>query len=334
MKLFNMDLHISVIADFKNLFPEFDITDWCLSGHHWVFQKAQFAPKVINSTTWKNMDPTMIAAFQTEYDIFLKQFDGFICGHPNSFIQIFEKYGKPIIMINSCRYDMPFCWSKNYKMLQSYKDCLTRLNKKGLLVAVSNNKADQEYTRLASGIETNHIPSLCNYTGIKYNPTKNSFLGWGNFPEHALITPKSQLGSPYKWSDISSFKGVAILPYEISTMSMFEFFSAGIPMFFPSKKLMVDNFNIQSVSEYWGNDLPSELSVFSTKAKWLEYADFYHVFKSPNVYIYESFEHLILLMDNFIWKDDSDILINYKINIRNSWVKLINPVFKTDLQTA
>lgn len=328
MKLFNMDLHISVIADFKNLFPEFDITDWCLSGHNWVFGKEKKYPKIINPSTWVNIDNVMIKEFQNEYDDFLKSFDGFICGHPNGFIPIFEKYGKPIIMINSCRYDLPFCWSKNYLMLDSYKDCLKRLNEKGLLIAVSNNKADQEYTRLGCGIETTHIPSLCEYTGIKYNPTKNTFLGCGNFPKHSLITPKSELGSPYKWSDISYFKGIIIIPYEISTMSLFEFFSAGMPLFFPSKKMFIDNYNIQSVTAYWGSNLPQDLAIFSDKTKWLDLADFYQVFKSPNVYIYESFDHLISLLEKFEWKDDKEILENYKSNIRNTWLKLLKSHFR------
>ena len=325
MKLFNMDLHISVIADFKHLFPEFDITHWCMSGHSWVFKIPTVNPMHINPSTWIHLNTSMIEKFQQEYDVFLRQFDGFICGHPNGFIPIFEKYGKPIIMINSCRYDLPFCWSKNYEMLQSYKECLKRLDQNGLLIAVSNNKADQEYTRIGCGIQTTHIPSLCAYTGIRYSPTRNTFLGWGNLPEHPLITPKSKLGSPYKWSDISTFKGIVVIPYEISTMSMFEFFSGGMPMFFPSKQMILHHYRIQSVSAYWGDNLPPELTDFSDITVWLDLADFYEVFQSPNIYIFESFDHLIKLLVDFEWKDDREILEKYETNIRNTWVKLLTP---------
>ena len=327
MKLFNMDLHISVIADFKHLFPQFDITDWCLSGHHWVFGKKQDYPKYINPSTWQQIDEKMIVDFQNEYDEFLKTFDGFICGHPNGFIPVFEKYEKPIIMINSCRYDLPFCWSSDDVMLQMYKDCLKRLNNKGLLIAVSNNKADQLYTRLACGIETTHIPSLCAYTGIKYRPSRNTFLGWGNFKNHPLITPKSELGSPYNWSDISNFKGIIVIPYEISTMSMFEFFSAGMPLFFPSKKMIIeDNININFIKDYWDLYLPEELAVFSDMSTFLDLADFYQVFKSPNVYIFDSFDHLIELLEAFEWKDDKEILEVYENNIKNSWLKVLKNI--------
>ena len=329
MKLFNMDVHISVIADFKNLFPELEITDWCLSGHAWVFGKRAKSPKHINPSTWIQLDDKMIAQFQKEYDSFLRTFDGFICGHPNGFIPIFEQYEKPIIMINTCRYDLPFCWSKHYTMLQAYKDCLHRLHKKGLLLPVSNNKADQEYTRLGCGIQTTHIPSLCAYTGIRYTPTRQTFLGWGKFPPNPLITPKSELGRPYKWSDISYFKGIVVIPYEISTMSMFEFFSAGMPLFFPSKHMIHD---IQSISAYWGAHLPKEFASLSDKMKWLDLADFYHVFLSPNVYIYESFEHLIQLLQTFVWKDDREVLSQYRNNIRTSWLQVLKPVLNASGQ--
>ena len=318
-----MDLHISVIEDFKNLFPDFDFTHWCLSGHAWVFNQQKFSPKFINPNTWKNIDEEMIIDFQNEYDSFLSSFDGFICAHPNVFAMIFEKYNKPIILINSCRYDIPFCWSRNFDMLQKYKECLHRLENKNLLIAVSNNKADQLYTNVACGINTHHIPSLCDYTGMKYNPTKNTFLCYSGNVDHPLITKKSELGRNYKWEELCKFKGIIHFPYEISTMSLFEQFTAGIPLFFPSKQFMLKNINIQSISAYWSNSLPENLKRFSDKLLWIENADFYNIFQSPNIYIFDSIPHLISLLESFEWKDDSSILEKHKNEIKNKWNSLI-----------
>ena len=117
-----MDLHISVIEDFKNLFPEFEITHWCLSNHAWVFNRTTVFPDFINPQTWKKLDDQMILNFQNKYDSFLRQFDGFICGFPGSFAMLFEKYNKPVIFMNAVRYDMPFCWSSNMNMLQNIKN--------------------------------------------------------------------------------------------------------------------------------------------------------------------------------------------------------------------
>lgn len=332
-RLFNMDLHISVIADFINLFPEFEITDWCMSGHSWVMGKQRVVPHYINPSTWIDIDIKMIEQFHSIYDELLKTFDGFICGHPNTFAMIFEKYNKPIILINSCRVDLPFCWSHKMDMVEQYIECLKRLNEKNLLIPVSNNKADALYSKVGYNLETVHIPSLCAYTQMKYNPknvTNNTFLLYHStkeiedllFTHHnkELITKKSDLPQPFKWEDIPKYRGVVHFPYEISTMSMFEHYTAGIPLFFPSIKYMEDNVMIQSVSAYWKEDLPDSLSMFKDKKVWLELADMYCVFnRSPNVYFFDSNEHLYELLQNFEWRDDKNVMRKHKRNIRRKW---------------
>jgi hypothetical protein len=210
-------------------------------------------------------------------------------------------------------------------MLELYKKCLFRLKEKKLLIAVSNNKVDQLYTKLGCNIDTIHIPSLCTYTGIKYNPVRETFLCYhGNLPKHPLITTKYELGHPFQWSDISQFKGIIHIPYEVSTMSMFEHFSGGMPLFFPSKQYILENVIITTTSSYWNQYLPENLSHFSNISNYIELADFYQVFKSPNVYIYDSFEHLFELLENFEWKDDTHILREYKENIKDKWSNLID----------
>jgi hypothetical protein len=323
-KLFNMDLHISVIADFVNLFPEFEITEWCMSGHSWVMGKQRVVPHYINPSTWINMDMDMIKRFQDTYDEFLSTFDGFICGHPNTFAMIFEKYNKPIILINSCRIDLPFCWSHKMDMVNNYKACLLRLQEKKLLIPVSNNLADALYSKVGYNVEMIHIPSLCAYTELRYNVknvTNNTFLLYhGDLPNHNLVTKKSDLPQPFKWSDLCNFKGIIHFPYEISTMSMFEHFTAGIPLFFPSIKYMEENVAIQSVSAYWKEDLPDLLSMFKDKKIWLENADMYKVFnKSPNVYFFDSIEHLFALLENFEYKDDHNKIRKHKKYVRRMW---------------
>ena len=176
-----MDLHISVIADFKSANPNIEVVDWCLSGHAWVMNRKQDSPKVINATTWMNLNQQMIAEFQKEYDSFLSSFDGFITGHVMAFAMVYEKYNKPILAINSCRYDMPFCWTNNHSMIANLNQCLHRLHAKKRLIAVSNNYADQKYTQLGSGILTQVIPSLCLYTSISYKPIREMFLCYSKY---------------------------------------------------------------------------------------------------------------------------------------------------------
>jgi hypothetical protein len=47
----------------------------------------------------------------------LKKYDGFIVTHSPVFVRFFESLGKPVILINSCRYDTPFCWNGDNKVV-------------------------------------------------------------------------------------------------------------------------------------------------------------------------------------------------------------------------
>ena len=270
-----------------------------------------------NPHTWKNLNMDMIQRFQDKYDSFLKTFDGFIVAHVDSFAMVYEKYNKPILMINSCRYDIPFCWTKDRFMLQKWKECLGRLNSHGLLTIVSNNKADQLYTTLGCGIHPSYIPSLCLYTNTTYTPTKSTFLVYnGSFSSHPLLTPKQDLPHPHQWSDITSFRGVVNFPYEVSLMSLFEQFTAGCPLFFPSKTYWKET---QSISAYWGETLPPEFKPLSTQDAWIELADMYDVFQSPNTYYFDTEEHLIHLLETFEYKDDTEFRQAHIQRVKTQW---------------
>ena len=324
MRFFCMDLHISVIADFKTACPEVEVVDWCLSGHAWVMKRNQDYPEHVNPMTWKQLDLDMIQRFQNKYDPFLRTFDGFIVGHAACFAMIYEKYNKPILMINSCRYDLPFCWTKDMFMLEKWKECLDRLNSHGLLTIVSNNKADQLYTKLGCGITPSYIPSLCLYTNTTYTPTKSTFLVYnGTFSSHPLLTLKKDLPQPHEWSDITSFRGIVNFPYEVSLMSVFEQFTAGCPLFFPSKTFWKANPWLQSVSGYWGKTLPQEFGPLSTQDAWIELADMYDVFQSPNTYYFDSEDHLIHLLETFDYKDDMEFRKEHIERVKRQWKRVM-----------
>ena len=324
MKFFCMDLHISIIADFKTACPDVEVVDWCLSGHAWVMNRTQDYPEHINPATWKNLNSDMIKKFQDKYDSFLKTFDGFIVGFCSAFAMIYEKYNKPILMMNAVRYDIPFCWTKDMSMLLKWKECLDRLNSHGLLTIVSNNKADQLYTKLGCGLDSVYIPSLCLYTNTQYNPTKPTFLCYnGTFPDHPLLTQKKDLPHPHQWSDVTSFRGVINYPYEVSLMSCFEHFTAGCPLFFPSKSYWKSNQGIQSLSAYWNNQLPAEFTPMSTPQDWIELADMYGVFRSPNTYYFDSTEHLFQLLENFTYVDDREFRQRHIDRVKHEWKMII-----------
>lgn len=145
--------------------------DECMSGHSWVMGRSPSQIGFVNQQTWHNLTPELIISFQKHYDALLSLFDGFICAHPNSFILLFEKYNKPIIIVNSCRYDIPFSMTGYKEMLPELDAAFNRLQEKGLFYMISNNYADNKYFLAANPlIQTSIIPSLCLYTNLIWDP--------------------------------------------------------------------------------------------------------------------------------------------------------------------
>jgi hypothetical protein len=340
-KFLNIDLHISVIADIIDVFKRVDetiqIEDWCLSGHSWVLNKQRKQLDVLTPNTWRNLDIKMLHAFHEKYDHILKTFDGFICCYPISFILFFEKYNKPIYIVNAVRYDMPFCWNNNYEMLKELHNCFTRLQEKKLLNFISNNKADDDYFKLGNPtIPTQIIPSLCLYTNMQWNPvrTNNMFLLYtGVLPNMHMsahnIIHRSVLGR-YKWDALMSFKGLIHLPYEASTMSIFEQISSEIPLFFPSKtflKMLWENKQIPHQMNYWKHNNHGIIPAYLTSTEkcdfWLDRADYYDI---EGYYYFDSFEHLYKLLDNFtdhLYEVRRKFIRNRKIKALEDYKKIL-----------
>jgi hypothetical protein len=63
--------------------------------------------------------------------------------------------------------------------------------------------------------------------------------------------------------------------------------------------------------------------MFNSKKWWLDLADFYNVFKSPNVYYFDSIPQLFELLEKFNWVDDTIILTKYKNDIKEKWIGLL-----------
>ena len=206
-------------------------------------------------------------------------------------------------------------------MLNELHDCLRRTHRLKQLTIVSNNRADQRYTQLGTGILPDYNPSLCVYTNAKYNPTKSTFLCYnGKLPENELVSPRP---SKYTWDDITSYRGVIHFPYETSLMSMFEHFSSGCPLFFPSKQYWNSHLNLNSVSKYWGV-LPDYLSEASSPSFWIDKSDIYEVFQSPNTYYFDSLEHLFELLRTFEYKDDTEFRKNHMNIVKEKWSVILS----------
>jgi hypothetical protein len=277
MKFFNIDCHVSVISDIKNIFEDLGhIVDcWSLSGHKWVLNLPPCKSPIITENNWKYINEEMVEKFFQFHKNDLDKYDAFICAYPPCFLKLFEKFNKPIIVIAATRYDYPFCFDE--KRLKWLEDSLN--NNKNLIL-IANNEFDKKYCETFLNQKWQHIPSLCNYTGAKYKKNKDKIVVFSKFnfamPENFIH--QSQLGR-YTWEDLYSYKGIMHFPYNVSTMSIFEQYQAGMQLYFPSIDYALELIKngVSLFSEIvFPNIYPERQTKNFLNKDWLKLSDFYN----------------------------------------------------------
>lgn len=250
MKFFNIDLHVSVVRDLRNIFESLghSIDTYSLSGHNWVFAGEEVKrPQILNENNWFDLSEESIDSFYNHYKNKLDSYDGFVVTHTPILAKFYEKFNKPIIVVASTRYEHPFTNDK-----VKWQEINTFFETSKNLILTSNNLFDKNYCELFINKDFKFIESLCGYTDSKYSPTINrgviySKINFGNFNNFVYKTNMNRIS----WQDLYSHKCIVHFPYNVSTMSVFEQYYANVPLMFPSKKLiqeMLDN-NIPILSE-------------------------------------------------------------------------------------
>lgn len=324
LKFFNIDLHIGVIGDLKYIFESLghQVDSKNISNQTWVLNKNKDEVKVISQNNWEQLNPEMVERFYQEYKDLLKEYDAFIVTHAASFALLYEKFDKPIIIVNSTRYSNKFVADK--KRLNWLNEYLKHKVSKGKIFIVSNNKGDQNYLKYYTGIDSELIPSLCLYTKAQYTGKQEGFI----IKDRLKINPKDffinknlikRIRSQYKWQELYDFQGIIHFPYQISTMSIFEQYSANVPLFFPTK-----DFLLRLHKEYPRKVL-SELSFFQVMRKslpkeknnpdnikdeqilkkWIDFADYYNVKEMPYIQYFNSFADLEYILKHSDLKEIS-----------------------------
>lgn len=353
MRFFNLDLHISVIADIKHIFTSFGHTvdNWSISGHAHLMGRPTDSVEIVNQHTWRQLNSDMIEEFYKRYEPVLRDYDGFIVTHTPCFSLLYEKFDKPIITVASTRYEDPFSsdmvnWSKFNHYLQQQID-------KNIIIPVSNNKYDAKYTQLFTQRNWKHIPSLCEYTNAQYSGRVNKFLYSSKFkPDISienLIEKEHAFPKGYSWQQMADYQGIVHIPYNISTMSIFEQYTANIPLFFPSWEFLYDlheKYGNQGVlSETSWNQvhgLSSNSSLFPMMKDpnnfkntddvmdWARLSDFYDEENMPYIQYFHSFEHLDELLKTSDLKKISEDMRAHnkkrKEKVYESWGEILSRI--------
>jgi len=313
MKIFNLDCHISVIADLKQIFENLghEVTSWSISGHNWVFNRDPKQVEIVNQNTWMALNDEMCDLFYERYKDELSEYDAFLCTYPLTFSMLYEKFNKPIILHIPIRYEVPFHNDKiKWKKFNEY---LRKGIDKGMIIPVANSEYDKRYFEFFVGRECQLIPSICDYIESDWNPINNKFLYSSRLKlpfNTDLIIDKDTLGK-YKWQDLASYKGMIVIPYTCSTMSIFEHYNSNIPLFFPSKSYMMELYKSNGnlvLSEITWNKIfnlppksiiecdfdkdPNRYDNAEIMSEWISLSDFYNQEWMPHIVYFDSLQDL------------------------------------------
>lgn len=353
MKFFNIDLHISVIADVRNIFENLghQVDDWSLSGHSFVFGKSPRSNGIVDQKNWTELNPEMCDRFYQKYKDVLSEYDGFITSYVPGFSTLYEKFDKPIIFICPIRYEHPFTDKPElWDWLNSH---IKRGVDSGKIIPIANNKLDVEYLKSWVDIEVEHIPSLCEYTNAKHNLKNNTWicksilnidLTGTNIKHLSDVFPSS-----HSWEQLYSYSGIVHFPYQISTMSIFEHYTAGVPLLFPtkrfSKELYTESFdhgtsaylhqlsfnrikNIGNKSLLAPKYSKIDLNDYSSEEVldiYLDLADFYDEELMPAINYFDSFDELDTLTQRNI-KFSPDNRKDRKELIYSKWKNVLEKI--------
>ena len=164
-----------------------------------------------------------------------------------------------------------------------------------MVIPVANNLYDKKYCEGFTDREWIHIPSVCEYTDLKYTGDKKEFILYTKSQniDHPLIIKKESL-EDNSWENIYSHKGIIHIPYNVSTMSMFEQKAVGMPLLFPSLKYLQKMKG--TLSEMWFGGMPRRLigGGYLMDEKSLELSDFY---QWKEVLLFDNDEELFRLID-------------------------------------
>lgn len=375
MKFFAIDQHISVVADMKNLFEpqEHVFDDICLSGHAAIMGRKNEIDSVpyLGHENWSGfIGRRDWTRFKNEFNERVRDVDAFVVCYPPAFVYLYQEFDKPVIMNIPIRFD--YCMNHDIDVFNHYVDFIRNGVDRGKIILVANSLFDKHYTENWVQREVEHIPSWCGYTGMRYDVDKveypDTYLYSTHYPrnnmplEKHIVCKNYALNFGYPWDALTLVSGMIHFPYNISIMSIFEQYTAGIPLFFPSKKFILELYeqNLDFIDrittehkagrqlDYEGRviilDQVSWNFVFNREPKsicsgqlkidpnnyksmdtikwWVDHADYYDTTWMPYIQYFDSFEEL-----NEVTKR----LTSEQLNDISNKMCAYNPIRKTQI---
>jgi hypothetical protein len=110
----------------------------------------------------------------------------------------------------------------------------------------------------------------------------------------SCLAKLEQMPEKYDYENLSSYQGIIHIPYQVSTMSIFEQYRMNVPLFFPSKSLLIswdiEHWLLRERTQPWSTRSPRALPPHESQKHlpdpndeyneaamdyWLQFADYY-----------------------------------------------------------
>mgnify|MGYP003326127950 FL=1 len=354
MKFFNIDMHISIIADMTKIFNDLghEVTEWSLSNHTWVFNKQRANIPMLDGNRWLSISPQQMSdEFYEIYKDEMKQYDAFIVSYPPPFSLLYKHFDKPIIINNPIRYEWPFSFRKSD--WEYFNDYLRDGVDSKKIILVANSMYDKLYMEKFIEREVQYIPSICDYYNQYYEGSDETVLYYSKQKIENITNPKikwkNDLLTNHKYEDLLKYKGIVHIPYQISYMSVFEQYTANVPLFFPTQKFLMElyekKFNVlkevtwnecmgrppKSEIGYNGEFDPNDYTNLKSMEHWIQFADFYNTDWMPHLNYFDSFEELNQMVNEINYIEVSEKMKHFNTTRKESIYKMWDNLIKTNI---
>jgi len=304
----------------------------------------------------------------------MQSVDAFLCYDPPAICELYAPFNKSLIIIASNRY---YITRQSKERFTTWNANLMHYAADPRNVIAANNRYDVEMIRYFTGLEAELIPTVAGYTGSTYNPSRQGFLlakrrvdeefefmFLSQFnkacksldrsrPIPQLIRVKQRYPI-YKYADLAVHQGIVHLPYQVSTISIFEQYHMNIPLFFPSKELLlkwsIEHWAVRERTLPWlkrdprpfsfpphpsQRHVPSPNDNDDAKAMkyWLQFADYYYLL--PHITYFDSAEHLAAVLQSLTADNLKTISLQmkkfnerFREELLQKWTRILQTVAK------
>jgi hypothetical protein len=353
-RVFSLDLHAAGTASVRGGLDELgiELVQWMIGDPKHVARDRPTFPVAdpvahVNRHSWTDLSEERIAAFWRRYGRFLDQFDGFLVNHASAFARLFLPSGKPVLVHNTSRYENPY--TMQARSWEALDEDLIKGVEAGQLLVASNNRADADYLRFYTGIQSSLMPSVTDYVSGIWTMERPVMALNTLSPqvEHAVSMRLGSLLKPlgtlfplgYTHNELFGLSGVVVVPYQVSTMFMFEVMNARMPLYVPSDELLQDWFNreylgvLSQLSYLQVHGVDTEIRPIGdlnricdaeVRQWWLDRADFGQELGYPLMHRFDSLDHLAALLEAPQDLDSRELATSWVVQNRDRRRKILS----------